>query len=434
MYDAKALRKGVLWNTGGNMVYMACQFIFSMLVVRLAGETGSGLFNLAQSYANISLTIASYGMYSFQVSDARNKYSTSCYIKSRFATVSIATGVCACLIAFGGLFLGYGLMQCVCILLFHAYRMIESATDVFNAAAQRQMDLILVGKTYAFRGVVSLISFGVILTATHSVPLTLAVMFFSNLVVFLRYTLVKSARHYEKQPVALQQVKALLIECFPLAIYSALSTTTASLPKILMEQVLGTNALGVYSPVTTPVLLLQVGATYLFTPFITIFSNSYAERNRRSFWRAVGMVQAILLALLPVGLFISEFLGTWGLRVFVGAGMEAYQFLLSPMVVSAVLTATVLFYSMILTIMRCMRGLIAANLLGIAVCAALCVPCMKLWDMQGATYAGILALLVQAGALGTVILVRSRRHFSAGPHRPLQEPDGLPTDACDTQE
>ena len=114
--------------------------------------------------------------------------------------------------------------------------------------------------------------------------------------------------------------------------------------------------------------------------------------------------------------------------------MEAYQFLLSPMVVSAVLTATVLFYSMILTIMRCMRGLIAANLLGIAVCAALCVPCMKLWDMQGATYAGILALLVQAGALGTVILVRSRRHFSAGPHRPLQEPDGLPTDACDTQE
>lgn len=111
MYDAKALRKGVLWNTGGNMVYMACQFIFSMLVVRLAGETGSGLFNLAQSYANISLTIASYGMYSFQVSDARNKYSTSCYIKSRFATVSIATGVCASLIAFGGLFLGYGLMQ-----------------------------------------------------------------------------------------------------------------------------------------------------------------------------------------------------------------------------------------------------------------------------------------------------------------------------------
>ena len=432
MYDAKALRKGVLWNTGGNMVYMACQFIFSMLVVRLAGETGSGLFNLAQSYANISLTIASYGMYSFQVSDARNKYSTSCYIKSRFATVSIATGVCACLIAFGGLFLGYGLMQCVW--LFHAYRMIESATDVFNAAAQRQMDLILVGKTYALRGVVSLVSFGVILTATHSVPLTLAVMFFSNLVVFLRYTLVKSAHHYEKQPVALQQVKALLIECFPLAIYSALSTTTASLPKILMEQVLGTQALGIYSPVTTPVLLLQVGATYLFTPFITIFSNSYAERNRRSFWRAVGMVQAILLALLPVGLFISEFLGTWGLRVFVGAGMEAYQFLLSPMVVSAVLTATVLFYSMILTIMRCMRGLIAANLLGIAVCAALCVPCMKLWDMQGATYAGILALLVQAGALGTVILVRSRRHFSAGPHRPLQEPDGLPTDACDTQE
>ena len=197
MYDAKALRKGVLWNTAATWFTWHVNSFFPCWLCVLRGKPLRPV-NLAQSYANISLTIASYGMYSFQVSDARNKYSSSCYLSSRFVTVTIATGVCACLIAFGGLFLGYGLMQCACILLFHAYRMIESATDVFNAMAQRNMDLELVGKTYALRGVVSLLSFGIILAATHSVPLTLAVMFFSNLVVFFRYTMAKSKRHYQK--------------------------------------------------------------------------------------------------------------------------------------------------------------------------------------------------------------------------------------------
>ncbi len=434
MQDGKALKRGFLWNTAGNLTYMVCQFAFSILVLRLAGENGSGLFNLAQSYTNIFLTIASYGMYSFQVSDARNKYPQYAYLKSRVATVTLATSFCACSIAFGGLFLGYTVTQCLCILLFHAYRMIESSTDVFNAVEQKNMRLDLVGKTYAIRGLTSLAAFMLMLLATRSMVLTLAVMFLSNLAVFCLFTLPHARPYYEKVSIPGRTVLALLMECLPLAVYSALNTTAASLPKIMMEQVLGGEKLGIYSPVTAPVLLLQVGATYLFTPFITVFSSSYFERDKRGFWRAILAVQGIVVALLPAGWLVAHFLGGWGLRVFVGAGMEAYQFLLGPMVVSAVLTALVLFYSMILTVMRCMKGLILANVLGIVTSAAISVPCMRLWDMQGATIASCAALLVQAVSLGVIILRRCRGHFSDGPHRPMQEPDGLPSSASDTLE
>ena len=74
-------------------------------------------------------------------------------------------------------------------------------------------------------------------------------------------------------------------------------------------------------------------------------------------------MQAVVLALLPAGLLVAHFLGEWGLETFVGSGMGAYQYLLAPMVVSAVLTALVLFYSMVLTVMRCMKALIAANVI-----------------------------------------------------------------------
>lgn len=434
MQDIKQLRRGFLWNTGGNLCYMLCQFLFSILVIRLGGLTNAGFFNLAQGYANIFLTIASYGMYSFQVSDTNDKYSQYCYIKSRAVTIAAASGVCVCVVIAGSSALGYSALQCACIVLFHAYRMLESATDVFHAAAQRQMDLVLIGKTYALRGVVSLTAFAATLMITRHIGVTLLMMVLSNLVVLLLYTLPRARVYYQRVPVAWHSVRSLLTECFPLAVYSALSTTTASLPKILMEQVLGGSDLGIYSAATTPVLLLQVGATYLFTPFITLFSTAYADRSRKRFRRAVLGVQGVVLALLPIGWLIARFLGRWGLEVFVGAQMGVYQPLLEPMVLAAVLTSLVLFYSMILTIMRCMKGLITANLLGIFTAALVSVPCLRIWGMQGATVAAIIALTAQAATLGFMVLRRAQVHFSNGPHRQLQEPDGLPSDATEYRE
>ena len=95
------------------------------------------------------------------------------------------------------------------------------------------------------------------------------------------------------------RVAALLWECLPLAVYSFLNTTTASIPKLALSSRMGETALGIYGPVTQPVVLLQVGATYLFNPFITVFADSYARRDKKGFFKAVFAVQGIVLALLP---------------------------------------------------------------------------------------------------------------------------------------
>lgn len=447
MRDAKSMRVGFLWNTAGQLTYMLCQFAFSMLVVRLAGDSGSAVFQLALTFTNIFLTIAQYGMYSFQVSDLEGKYAQSCYVRSRAATVTLATAICGITLAVGAAALGYSAIQCGCILLYHAYRMMESATDVYNAICQKHNRLDIVGKTYALRGVLSLAVFVVVMPAARvlilgdetgeaararaaqlAVLVTVGAMFAVNLALFLLYTLRKSRPYYTPTRVTGQRVWALLLECAPLAVYSALNTTTASLPKLVLEQIGDADALGIYGPVTAPVLLLQVCATYLFTPFINVFAQSYADRDRRGFWRSVGAVQGIVVLLLPAGLAVAHFIGPWGLEVFVGPGKSAYSYLLGPMVISAVLTALVLFYSMVLTVMRHMRGLILANAAGIAAAAAVSVPCIRLWGMQGTTVAAILALLVQAGFLLWFVLRRARAHFS-GPPRPAQEPDGLPSEA-----
>ena len=427
MSDAATLRRNFLWNTFGQLTYMMCQFLCGIFVVRLAGAQQSGLYNVALTVTNIFLSLASFGMYSFQVSDARGKYTDPCYLRSRVVTCGAAVAACAAYTGFYFITGTYGLMQCACIALFLTYRMVESVTDIFNAIDQKHERLDIVGKTYAMRGVSSLAVFICTLIATKSIILTLALMAAANILLFALYTLPKSAPFYQKGTPAPGSVRLLLAECLPLAAYSVLNTTTTSIPRLALSSVHGEVALGVYNPVTQPVLLLQVCATYLFNPFITTFSVSFYENDKKRFDRAVLTVQAILLALLPAGLLVAQVLGKWGLAVFVGAGMEEYHALLAPMVVSAVLTATNLFYSMILTVMRGMKSLLAANLLGIVVSLAVSTPCVTAWGMQGATVAAIIAQLAQLAVLGLLVFRQSRAHFRMGYSPKPEDPfDGLP--------
>lgn len=64
------------------IVYMVCHFLFGILILSLAGAEQSGIFTTAVSATGIFLSIASYGMYNFQVSDAHEKYAQSCYIRA----------------------------------------------------------------------------------------------------------------------------------------------------------------------------------------------------------------------------------------------------------------------------------------------------------------------------------------------------------------
>lgn len=429
MQDARTLKRNFLWNTFGQLTYMVSQFLCGILVVRLAGEQVSGVYNTALTATGIFLAIASYGMYSFQVSDIKETYSSSTYIRSRIWTCSIATLLCAGFVAFNSLTGSnpYSAQQSICVMLFLGYRMVESFTDIYNAIDQRSNRLDIVGKTYTVRGVITIASFTLMLKLTQDIVLTLLVMFATSLVVFFAYSLPQARAFYTPDHPKTSRVTALLLECLPLAVYSFLNTTTASIPKLVLASKMGETALGIYGPVTQPVVLLQVGATYLFNPFITIFATSYAHRDRKGFFKAVFGVQAVVLALLPIGLLGAHFLGRWGLKTFVAPGLADYQYLLCPMVVSSILTALVLFYSMVLTVMRRMKELIIANVCAITVAALASSPCIAHWELQGATIAAILAQVVQVFILGGYAIWYARRHFEQNDEPPVDAYfDGLP--------
>ena len=179
----------------------------------------------------------------------------------------------------------------------------------------------------------------------------------------------------------------------PLAVYSFLNTTTASIPKLALSSRMGETALGIYGPVTQPVVLLQVGATYLFNPFITVFADSYARRDKKGFFKAVFAVQGIVLALLPLGLAVAHFLGRWGLALLFGQAILPYAFLLLPVLGSTLCISLIYFFEVPLTIGRRLKVMTAIHGGAVVVAAAVSLLAIPAQGLQGV----LLALYASAG-------------------------------------
>ena len=95
-----SLGGNMLWNSAGSFFYFACQYLPTILVVRMAADLNApGVFNYAMNTTNAFLTIAVYGMRAYQVSDLEGRYSDREYVSSRLFTCLLALAACA---AYGG--------------------------------------------------------------------------------------------------------------------------------------------------------------------------------------------------------------------------------------------------------------------------------------------------------------------------------------------
>ncbi len=401
MDEAKTLKRNLIYNTVGNVIYFACQWLVTGFFIKVlsplgAGELNAGYLATAMTVTNIFLTLASYGMRTYQVSDVDERYSSGDYIMSRVITVTAAIALCFLY----SVIVGYAGVQLWCIFLFLLYKLLEAVTDVFHGFCQKHERMDIIGISYAVRGILSLVVFCVLFKATGNLNLTLGAMVLLCYAFSAGYDVINTKRFYlPVKPTDRSSVWRLLYECLPLAVYVFLNTTTASIPKLFFERMAGTEAMGIYGLVNSPVLILQVGVAFLFAPFITTFANKLKDRDYKGFIRLSAFITLGVFAVGLVGLGGVLLIGKWGLSFLYGSEIAAHSALLVPMVVCTVFTSLALFYCMLLTVLREMKGLILSTLFGIVVSLAISVPFISGFSFFGVTYATIIALVVECVAL-----------------------------------
>ena len=70
-----SVKANMLWNSVGSMTYLACQWLTTIVVVRLSSGAfdNAGLLSLAMSVVGIFGTFANYKMGTYQISDIKRE-------------------------------------------------------------------------------------------------------------------------------------------------------------------------------------------------------------------------------------------------------------------------------------------------------------------------------------------------------------------------
>lgn len=85
-----SLKANMLWNSFGSLFYSGCQWLVTVMVVRLSTSyEAAGILAVAMAVSNVFAQIALYRMRSFQVSDIHEEISSGEYVAARFVTIGI---------------------------------------------------------------------------------------------------------------------------------------------------------------------------------------------------------------------------------------------------------------------------------------------------------------------------------------------------------
>ncbi|MCR2034181.1 lipopolysaccharide biosynthesis protein [Adlercreutzia mucosicola] len=392
-YPPLSARANMLWNSAGSIVYLACQWMVTILVVRLSSSyDAAGLLSLAMSVVGTFATFANYKMGTYQVSDIKRENSTTEYLGFRLITLGMAFVGC----------MAYALITCplgslLPIVLYFIFKAVGLVIDILHGLDQLNRRMDFIGKSFILQGFSTLAAFVLVFWLTQSLNWAIVSMTVAVLGVLVLFD-VPHSRAFEQYGVRITIKKAvyLLKRSFSAVLAGAAGSALFAVPKQYLLARMGDAALGIYSSVAAPALIVQMGATYLYVPLLDVFPRYYLEGNKGAFLKLLARTVAaiLLVGALCYGLF--GLIGEWALLLLFGESIAPYAYLLQPVIIASIATAFLWFFGDLLITVRCFKGNFWGNIVAFAAIIPLSVFCVDQWGMNGVSFAGAIASLIGA--------------------------------------
>ncbi len=388
-----SIKLNMLWNSAGSLAYLGCQWLITVLVVRLSdGYDAAGTLSLAMSVYNMFSSLALYRMYTYQVSDVKHENSVGEYFAFRLITCGIALA----------LIIVYSLATCplsafVTIALYAIYKIASLLIDVLHGLDQQNHRMDYIGKSLTMQGIASLAVFCIGMAALNDLNITIVAMTVAIAIIGIAYDLPRSTR-FERLQIGITKKKALhlLGYCLPIVIAAVACGAAPSIPRQYLAAYSGSAALGIYASVAAPVTIIQMGASYIYNPLLGYFSEAYANKDMKQLASLLLKAGLGIAALGIVSAIALQWLGEPLLVLFFGESIAPYTYLLTPIIAVAMVTAYVWFLNDVLVAIRDFKGSFAGNM----VAAILSIPAtfffVPLFDMNGVSFAALLAYSVSA--------------------------------------
>jgi O-antigen/teichoic acid export membrane protein len=279
--------RNVLWMFSGNAFLAFCQWITVVFLAQIDDDPRTvGLFALALAVTWPVIVLTTLALRTFQVTDARRKYSFAEYITLRGVSVIVAV------VAISGIAnLRYSGETAWVIVLFGIAKAVDGLSDICQGAMQQAERLDLVGRSMVLTGVLSLIGLPGGMLLTGSFVLGSVGLIGANLVVLCVYNLPQALRTVRQdllrhpdfsQAWRSQAIGALAWGAVPLALAHTLSALIPNTPRFFIEADpnLGQDQLGIFAALA---YTLIAGQTVLIAVAQTLLPRLSALRAARDF-------------------------------------------------------------------------------------------------------------------------------------------------------
>ena len=382
--------KNVFYNTFGNIFYSFCQWLITIVVVYLENyEFGAaGILSLAMTTSSSFSAISLFSMRNYQISDTKGEFTQGQYVSSRIITCAAA--FVACIIY---AIPGNNLFQILCIAAFMLVRIAESLADVLFGVDQMHDRYGLICLSCTLRGIMTAGSFIVVMRMTHNLVLTLFTMAVLNLLIVV---IIDVRMTFKLEKIIIKLKDKLLIklfkQCLPLVVFTFLLSLVNLIPKQVLNMVQGEDALGVYSSIASPTLVVQVFASVAFAPFIPKLAQLLEQKEYDKFLKIQRFTYIGLAVLAGVVLAGAALLGRPALFLLFKEDILEYYDLFIPIVCCTILLAGVWVIDAIVVTVRRLKILLIGMAVDFVILCLITYPCITIYGQNGTSYAQIIAL------------------------------------------
>lgn len=400
--------ENTIWNLTGCLFYLGCQWLTTVIVVVLSSDySNSGALAFAMSIGNMFASLALYKIRTYQVSDISNEHTSGGYVAFRFATIIIS---CIFLTLYL-IIIAPGSSMVVSTLAFLLFKADETFVDVLYGVDQKYGRMDYIGKSQILRGFATLVGFTVPLVATDSVVFAImgmALLCFVNTIAFD----VRHARRLDSimPQFAKTDLQKLAKACLLPTIANFCATSIVSVVRQSYGIYAGDQLLGIYASIATPAVLIQAGATFLYSPLIGKMATALYAKGMREFKCVFLNVLATIAAIMVAGTIALSLVADRSLVLIFGKGLAPYTWIFPYVLGGTTSIAILLYINDALIILRDNRSQIVINAIALALAAALSKPCIAAFGMNGVNIA-ILAAVIPAVLMGFTKIMLSCKNI-----------------------
>ena len=313
-------KQNMLWNMAGSFLYAAASMVLAFLVMRIAGAGASGIFAVGFSTVGQQMfTIAYFGLRPFQVTDGgpqQNGYSFGEYLLHRKLTTAAAVLAAAAFCGFMTWFGGYSAEKAWAVLLLAGYKIIDGYGDVYESEFQRRGCLYLTGKANAFRTILSVSVFLLVLMGKKSLLPACAAALAAQVAGLLLFDFsvigelsgvdwsVRRGKIYQ----LFSQSSLLFISVF-------LDFYLFSAAKYAIDSRLDDAASGYFNLIFMPTSVIYLVANFVIRPFLTRMTACWESRSRVEFLQLLKKLGLIIGGLTVLAVSAAWILGLPVLRI-----------------------------------------------------------------------------------------------------------------------